>query len=86
MTTNRQQQLETLFDIYVMETVDPGEFYHLSADRWADLLDEAEECYDDADQFFPFDIDDVDEIRIAVDEMLEKEFGLKVMQEYEKAR
>lgn len=87
-TTNtaRRQQLETLFEIYVMETMDPGEFYHLSAERWTDLLNEAEECYIDADQYFPFDTDDVDEIRAAIDEMLEDEFGTNVMREYEKAR
>lgn len=85
-TKARQQQLETLFDVYVMETMDPGEFYHLSNDRWLELLDEAEECYDDADQFFPFTEDDVDEIRTAVDAMLEKEFGFEVMREYAKTR
>lgn len=85
-TKARQQQLETLFDVYVMETMDPGEFYRLSNDRWLELLDEAEECYDDADQFFPFTEDDVDEIRTAVDAMLEKEFGFEVMREYAKTR
>ena len=85
-TKARQQQLETLFDVYVMETMDPGEFYRLSNDRWLELLDEAEECYDDADQFFPFTEDDVDEIRTAVDAMLEKGFGFEVMREYAKTR
>lgn len=78
--------LITLFDIYVMEAMDPGDFYHLSNEQWVELLPEAKELYDDAEQPFPFTNWDCDTIRRAVDRLLEDEFGTDVMREYEKAR
>lgn len=89
MTTTkaaRQPELETLFEVYVMQAMDPGDFYHISNERWMQLLPEAKECYDDADQPFPFTNRDAELIRASVDKMLEDEFGTDVMREYEKTR
>lgn len=73
-----------LFEIYVMNTVDPGEFYHLDTETWKELLPEAKESYDDAEQVFPFTEDDADTIRATIDRLLEDEFGVEVMADYEK--
>ena len=82
----KQPELETFFEVYVMQAMDPGDFYQISNERWMQLLPEAKECYDDAEQPFPFTNRDCELIRISVDKMLEDEFGTDVMREYEKAR
>ena len=45
---------------------------------------EAKEAYDDAEQVFPFTEDDADTIRATIDRLLEDEFGVEAMADYEK--
>lgn len=73
-----------MFGVYVMNTVDPGEFYHLDTEMWKELLPEVKESYDDAEQVFPFTENDADMIRVCIDRLLEEEFGTEVMADYEK--
>ena len=73
-----------LFQVYVMNSVDPGEFYHLDVDLWKELLPEARYEYTVADLVFPFTEDDADTIRATIDRLLEDEFGVEAMADYEK--
>ena len=80
----KKSLVSEMFEAYVLNAVDPGDFYRMSNDEWREILPEIEESYQDIDHPFPFSYHDTDFIRTTVDHLLEQEFGESVMAEYAK--